>query len=180
MSAVRAVALTTALGLLAAGCAQTHNIGVPVAEADLAKMRTQLNGKRAAAAYFERQRPERGAPPARRTVIEGTVYVDPFVVRMVDDGKEQSIPHAQVSMIQHVDHRLGMAQGAGIGAGIGVLLGGVGGYVVGEDCDPQEFMCFNRVSLATGLGVTLGVIGMLAGALSGSSSGAIDDWVFEP
>jgi hypothetical protein len=57
---------------------------------------------------------------------------------MVDGGKEQSIPHTQVNMIQRVDYRLGLGQGVAIGGGVG------------------------------------------ADGLSGSSTGAIDDWVFEP
>jgi len=56
----------------------------------------------------------------------------------------------------------------------------LGGYIAGEDCSPEAFLCFDRTEMAGSLAVTFGVIGMLAGALSGSSTGAIDDWVFEP
>ncbi len=48
MTAVRATALTAGLGLLVAGCAQTHNIALPAAKADVAKMQSQLNGKKGA------------------------------------------------------------------------------------------------------------------------------------
>jgi hypothetical protein len=171
-----------ALALVLAGgaCAQTHNIAVPVSDADLTKMRSQLNGKKGAVVYGEVEPPPGpGAPSSRPTVIEGTIYVDPFVVRMSDGGKEQSIPYTEVRKLQYVDYRRGRGQGVAIGAGVGVLLGGVGGYLAGEDCSPGEILCFDRTTTSATLAATLGLVGILAGALAGNS-GAIDDWVFSP
>ena len=172
------LAVAAALGLLGAGCAQTHNVAMPVSEADLAKMQSQLSGKTAAVAYYDVEAAKPGATAIHTKVIQGTVYVDPFVLRLVDDGKEQSIPHSHVNMIQRVDYRRGQAQGGAFGAGVGILLGGVTGYFVGTDCSPGAFCIVDRTEAATFLGFTGGAIGLLAGVLAGGSSGSIDDWVF--
>jgi hypothetical protein len=180
MSRVEAwrLALAAALALLGGGCAQTqtHNVAVPVSEADLAKMQSQLSGKTATIAYWHAEGAKPGAITFRPKVIQSTVYVDPFVLRLVDGSKEQSIPHTHLTMIQRVDYRRGKAQGGGIGALVGILLGGVGGYLAGDDCSAQALFCIDRTDAAATLAVTGGVIGVLAGVLG--SSGSRDDWVF--
>ena len=172
------LAVAATLGLLGAGCAQTHKVAMPVSEADLAKMQSQLSGKTAAIAYYDVEAAKPGATAIHTKVIQGTVYVDPFVLRLVNDGKEQSIPHHRLNTIQRVDYQRGRAQGGGIGALVGILLGGVTGYFTGTDCSPGAICIVDRTDAATTLAVTGGAIGLLAGVLAGGSSGSIDDWVF--
>jgi hypothetical protein len=178
---VRTLALAAALGLPGAGCAQTHkthNVAVPVSAADLSKLRTEVRGKTAAIAYWHAEGAKPGAIAFRPKVIQGTVYVEPFVLRLVDGGKAQSIPHSHVNMIQRVDHRRGMAQGGGTGALVGIVLGGVTGYFLGTDCSAGGICIVDRTEAAASLGLTGGAIGLLAGVLAGNSSGSIDDWLF--
>jgi hypothetical protein len=54
--------------------------------------------------------------------------------------------------------------GTTVGVGVGVVLGVVGG----EDCSSSDWMCFDRGTMAMGLGLALGAVGLVGGLIVGA------------
>src|SRR5262245_25868803 len=80
----RSMAIATALALLGGGCAETHEIGVPISKPDLAQLQKQLNGRKAIVTYREASPPAPIGVPDRLSTLRGRVYVDSLMVRAVD------------------------------------------------------------------------------------------------
>jgi len=61
-------------------------------------------------------------------------------------------------------------KGAAYGAGIGALAGAAIGLAAGEDCSGDEWLCFDRGTLALAGGVGLGLTGLIGGVIVGALS----------
>ena len=61
-----------------------------------------------------------------------------------------------------------IGRGALIGGGMGVLLGAAVGFLGAEDCGSQEFLCFDRGSIAVAGAAAVGAVGLGVGAIIGA------------
>ena len=87
-------------------------------------------------------------------------------IRRAPDSGEVSIPRYLVYRLQ-VSGGLSRAQNAKKAGVIGMVVGGIVGFAAGEDCGPDDFICFPRpVTGFAGAGLGAGV-GMLIGFVGG-------------
>jgi hypothetical protein len=66
--------------------------------------------------------------------------------------------------------RSSTGRGAAIGAGVGALAGAVIGFAGGEDCSADQWLCFDRGTVAAGGALALGGVGLVAGIIVGAFS----------
>lgn len=69
----------------------------------------------------------------------------------------------------------GAGRGAALGAGLGLVAGGVIGYLSGEDCSGDEWLCFGRPMVAMAGGLAGAGVGAIVGLMAGSST-RVDQW----
>jgi len=63
-----------------------------------------------------------------------------------------------------------VGKGAAYGAGFGILAGAAIGLAAGSDCSSDEWLCFDRGTLALAGGIGLGLTGLVGGVIVGALS----------
>jgi hypothetical protein len=104
-----------------------------------------------------------------------TVTGDSAVIKLnIDPGSTRTYALSRLEVAQ--GQRTNALKGAGIGAVTGVVVGFALGYAGGNDCRPDSMVCFKRSEI--------GMAGAVAGALFGTTAGAVigrltttDKWV---
>jgi hypothetical protein len=106
--------------------------------------------------------------------IEGRVERfggDTLWVRPTEGGALTAyLPSKRQQLFVYSGRASSVGKGAAYGAGFGALAGAAIGLAAGDDCSGDEWLCFDRGTLALAGGATLGVVGLVGGIVVGALS----------
>jgi hypothetical protein len=106
--------------------------------------------------------------------VKGTLEAvtgDSLRVRPTPAGPALSLAAGpQTRLFVFTGRRSSAGRGAAIGGVAGVLAGAIIGFAGGGDCYEDEFLCFDRGTLAAAGALTLGGVGLVGGLIVGALS----------
>jgi hypothetical protein len=79
-------------------------------------------------------------------------------------------PREGRKLFYYSGQRSSVGRGALIGTGLGVASGAILGFASGEDCSGDEWLCFDRGTMAAAGALTLGAGGLVVGLIVGAMS----------